>query len=83
MLIKIADSTFSIAFSLNLLIMFDFSWVIYWTESAIYSTYQKFDLSGVFLYIQHTKLKGNWKIFEIVELHLTCSRIIEAQLHLL
>ena len=60
MLIKFADKTFLIAFSLHSWILFDLSGVTCGKELAIYSTYL-----GYFPYIKHTKTKGNEKMIEI------------------
>ena len=71
MLIKIAEMTFLIAFSLNLPILFDLSGVICGKELAICSTCRVIRLirnstyPGYFLYIKLTKTKGNENIYEI------------------
>ena len=71
MLIKIAEMTFLTAFPLNLPMLYVLNGVI-WKgvsnlfESSSYSTYPEFDLAGgCFLYIKHTKTKGNEKMLEI------------------
>ena len=71
MLMKVADKIFSIAFSLNVPILFDLSKVICLKELATCSNYQVIRLTrsstylGYFMYIKHTKTKGIEKIFEI------------------
>ena len=65
MLVNIADKTFLIAIFLNLPILFDLSGVICLKKLTIYSTYRVIRLiqsstyPGYFLYIKHTKTKGN------------------------
>ena len=71
MLVKIVERTFLIVLSLNLPIFFDFSGGICCKELAIYSTYRVIRLirsstyQEFFLYIKHTKTKGNEIMFEI------------------